>query len=92
MPVSTTVGLTGTGSPSGASSLNMPRLFRTALTLKLRASFATARTRSRSRLARKTIAVDVTLAEIHASAIRKLERNGSSANSGEEDVSEGAPE
>ena len=41
---------------------------------------------------KKTVAVDVSVAEIHASAIRKLDRNGSSANSGEEDVSESAPE
>lgn len=41
---------------------------------------------------KKTVAVDVTVAEIHASAIRKLDRNGSSATSGEEDVSEAAPE
>jgi single-strand DNA-binding protein len=41
---------------------------------------------------KKTVAVDVTVAEIHASAIRTLDRNGSSGNSGEEDVSEAAPE
>ena len=41
---------------------------------------------------KKTVAVDVSVAEIHASAIRKLDRNGSPANSGEEDVSEAAPE
>lgn len=41
---------------------------------------------------KKTVAVDVSVAEIHASAIRKLDRNGSSANSVEEDASEGAPE
>lgn len=41
---------------------------------------------------KKTVAVDVTVAEIHASAIRKLDRNGSSANSGENDLSEAAPE
>lgn len=40
----------------------------------------------------KIVALDVNVAEIHASAIRKLDRNGSSTNSGEEDVSEGAPE
>jgi len=41
---------------------------------------------------KKAIAVDVTAAETHASAIRKLDRNGSSAKSGEEDVYEEAPE
>jgi single-strand DNA-binding protein len=41
---------------------------------------------------KKTVAVDVSVAEIHASVIRKLDRNGSSANSGEEDVPEPAPE
>lgn len=41
---------------------------------------------------KKTVAVDVTVAEIHASAIRKLDRNGSSPNSGEDDISEEAPE
>lgn len=41
---------------------------------------------------KKTVAVDVTAAEIHATAIRKLDRNSSSGNSGEEDVSEAAPE
>jgi single-strand DNA-binding protein len=41
---------------------------------------------------KKTVAVDVIIAEIRASAIRKLDRNASSANSGEEDVSEAAPE
>jgi single-strand DNA-binding protein len=41
---------------------------------------------------KKTVAVDVTVAEIHAAAIRKLDRNGSSTNSGEDDISEGAPE
>jgi single-strand DNA-binding protein len=41
---------------------------------------------------KETIAVDVTLAEIHAATIRKLDRNGSSASAGEEDVSEEAPE
>jgi single-strand DNA-binding protein len=40
---------------------------------------------------KKTVAVDVTVAEIHATAVRKLDRNGSSANSAE-DVSEEAPE
>ena len=40
---------------------------------------------------KKAVAVDVTVAEIHATAVRKLDRNGSSASSGE-DVSEGAPE
>ncbi len=40
---------------------------------------------------KKAVAVDVTAAEIHASAIRKLDRNGSSASSGE-DLSEEAPE
>lgn len=40
---------------------------------------------------KKTVAIDVTVAEIHASVIRKLDRNGSSANSGD-DVSEEAPE
>jgi single-strand DNA-binding protein len=40
---------------------------------------------------KKNVAVDVTVAEIHATAIRKLDRNGSSANSGEENVSEEAP-
>ena len=41
---------------------------------------------------KKTVAVDFNVVEIHASAIRKLDRNGSSANSGEEDMSEAAPE
>ena len=40
---------------------------------------------------KKTIAVDVTVAEIYATAIRQLDRNGSSASSGA-DVSEEAPE
>jgi single-strand DNA-binding protein len=40
---------------------------------------------------KKSVAVDVTVAEIHATAIRKLDRNGSSANSAE-DESEEAPE
>jgi single-strand DNA-binding protein len=41
---------------------------------------------------KKTVAVDVTVAEIHAIAIRKLDRNRSAANSSDENVSEGAPE
>jgi single-strand DNA-binding protein len=41
---------------------------------------------------KKTLAVDVSVAEIHASAIRKLDRNGSSSTSVEEDNSEEAPE
>lgn len=41
---------------------------------------------------KKTVAVDMTVTEIHASAIRKLDRNGSSAKAGEEDVSEAPPE
>jgi single-strand DNA-binding protein len=41
---------------------------------------------------KKTVAVDVTVAEIHASAIRKLDRNGSSPTSGEDDISKEAPE
>jgi single-strand DNA-binding protein len=40
---------------------------------------------------KKTIAVDMTVAEIHANAIRKLDRNGSSANAAD-DVSEEVPE
>ena len=41
---------------------------------------------------KKNIAVDMTIAEIHASAIRKLDRNASPAtHPGEEDVSEEAP-
>ena len=36
--------------------------------------------------------VGVTVAEIHANAIRKLDRNGSSSNAEEEDASEEAPE
>jgi single-strand DNA-binding protein len=41
---------------------------------------------------KKSVAVDVTVAEIHASTIRKLDRNGSSANAGKDDVSEAPPE
>jgi single-strand DNA-binding protein len=41
---------------------------------------------------KKSVAADVTVAEIHASAIRKLDRNESSANSGEEDIHQEAPE
>jgi single-strand DNA-binding protein len=41
---------------------------------------------------KKAVAVDVTAAEIHASAIRKLDRNGSSANTGDEENAEEAPE
>jgi single-strand DNA-binding protein len=41
---------------------------------------------------KKTVAVDVTVTEVHAGTIRKLDRNGSSENSGENDVSEAAPE
>ena len=40
---------------------------------------------------KKTVAVDVSVAEIHATTIRKLDRNGSSANTGEE-LSEEASE
>ncbi len=40
---------------------------------------------------KKNVAVDVTVAEIHATAIRKLDRNGSSANAAD-DVSEEVPE
>ena len=38
----------------------------------------------------KNIAVDMTVTEIHASAIRKLDRNSSSAE-GDHNLSEGAP-
>jgi single-strand DNA-binding protein len=41
---------------------------------------------------KKTVAVDVTVTEIHASAIRKLDRNSASANFGEDDVPGAAPE
>jgi single-stranded DNA-binding protein len=41
---------------------------------------------------KKTLAVDVTVAEIHATTAHKRDRNGSSASAGEEDVSEEAPE
>ena len=40
----------------------------------------------------KKIAVDMTVSEIHVSAIRKLDRNGSHAKSGDEPVSDEAPE
>jgi single-strand DNA-binding protein len=40
---------------------------------------------------KKTVSVDITVAEIHATAIRKLDRNGSGANAAEE-LSEEAPE
>jgi hypothetical protein len=33
---------------------------------------------------KETVAVEVSVAEIHATTIRKLDRNGSSANTGEE--------
>ena len=38
------------------------------------------------------VAVDVTVAEIHATAIRKLDRNGSPSNASEDHSSEEAPE
>ena len=41
---------------------------------------------------KKAVAVDVTAAEIYASAIRKLDRNGSSASTGDEENAGEAPE
>jgi single-strand DNA-binding protein len=41
---------------------------------------------------KKNIAVDMTVTEIHASAIRKLDRSSSPTESGDQNVSEGAPE
>jgi len=40
---------------------------------------------------KNTVTVDMSITEIQASAIRKLDRNHSSANSGEEDLSHEAP-
>jgi len=41
---------------------------------------------------KKTASVDMTVAEIHATTVRKLDRTGSSANSDGEELSEEAPE
>ena len=40
----------------------------------------------------KNVAVDMTITEIHASVIRKLDRNTSPTDSGDDDLSDEAPE
>jgi single-stranded DNA-binding protein len=74
----------------GANSLSLPRHSKGAH-IEVEGQLQHRSYQKQVQAGKKTVAVDLTVAEIHADTIRKLDRNGSSANSDEDDFSEGAP-